>query len=921
MKTTYNERSWAIDVISEINKYASKTNRKIKRASGELTISTPSGKLFPDVLLFGEISTASILQGWELKFPDTSITDEELIKNAVKKAQNLGLNSFLLWNVTTAVLYVSDDMVNYQPVRIWNDLSHIKQREEVIHHRAEWVALLQKILREMNDFFDSGRLKTTTIIEAFSENTVFEIVLNNVEMVADALRRETTRNAIFDAEVQLWWRSVKSEYPMEIDPYKVLARINLINWLNKLIFAHILKSFYDDASAVDTITENMSIKKTQELFRNISTKCDFLNIFNVFLGEAVLTDQAWSHLVQFNRFLSEIQFEKVNQNILHQLLQKTVFASKRKIAGQYATPSSIAELLVRLVMMDKSLLFFDPFCGTGTIVRKAYDIKLEYGQQPDKALSTIWASDKFSFPLQIAMLALSEPKNMGQVLHIFKKDVVELKQGMEVEFNNPSDGSLIKKTLPAFDYIASNLPFVQFEDIEEMNPEVYGINDFISKATEENLTLDSKSDLYAYLPFFLWSLLSDSGRLGIIVSNAWLGTEWGEKFQNILRRFFHIEKVVTSGVGRWFNNVEVVTNIVILQKRPEVSLPAEDEATSFITLEKSFQQIKNEGSIKEIASLVITETSLPGKLRVNKYTQKEIRELRNFGLGFNALFTDLDWIKNLEDKLIPANKIFKFIRGERRGWNPMFYPAKGHGIEMEYIRPVLKSPRSVTGLIVEPDAEAFCCSKDIEELQTLGHTGALSWIKKFEHAVNKKGVPLPKVLQRAGMRWYEMKDSTTADFVVLINYDKRLYIGKMREKTFIDQRLSGMSLINQSLDINLCHALLNSSLGLFYIEALGFGRALGALDLNTTKLEKRLFMLNPYLLTAEQSEKIKAKFAPLLDREIFPLMEELELADRREFDTTVFEAFGIEDYRDKVINSLKHLYNIRISVKNNSISA
>jgi hypothetical protein len=108
---------------------------------------------------------------------------------------------------------------------------------------------------------------------------------------------------------------------------------------------------------------------------------------------------------------------------------------------------------------------------------------------------------------------------------------------------------------------------------------------------------------------------------------------------------------------------------------------------------------------------------------------------------------------------------------------------------------------------------------------------------------------------------------------------------------------------------------------LFYIEALGFGRALGALDLNTTKLEKRLFMLNPYLLTAEQSEKIKAKFAPLLDREIFPLMEELELADRREFDTTVFEAFGIEDYRDKVINSLKHLYNIRISVKNNSISA
>jgi len=115
--------------------------------------------------------------------------------------------------------------------------------------------------------------------------------------------------------------------------------------------------------------------------------------------------------------------------------------------------------------------------------------------------------------------------------------------------------------------------------------------------------------------------------------------------------------------------------------------------------------------------------------------------------------------------------------------------------------------------------------------------------------------------------------------------------------------------------------LLNSSLGLFYIEALGFGRGLGALDLNTTKLEKRLFMLNPYLLTAEQSEEIKAKFAPLLDREIFPIMEELELTDRQEFDDAVFKAFGIEEYRDKVIDSLKHLYNIRMSVKNNTTSA
>ncbi|MFZ5641683.1 MAG: N-6 DNA methylase [Bacillota bacterium] len=916
MKTAYNERSWAIDVISEINKYASQTDRKIKRAGGEFTVSTSSGKLFPDVLLFGEISMANIMQGWELKFPDTPITNAELIENATKKAQNLGLNGFLIWNVTTAVLYVSEDMVNYHPVKMWNDLSHITRREDVVHRRTDWLALLHKILQELNDFFDSGKLKTATIIEAFSQNTIFEIILDNMDAVTDNLRRETTHDARFDAEVQLWWRSVKTECPAETEPFKVLARSNLINWLNKLIFAHILKRFYGAASVVDNITEDMTPEDAQTLFEDISAKCDFWNIFNTFLGESLLPERAWSLLTQFNSFLTEIQFEKVDQNILHQFLQKTVFASKRKIAGQYATPSLLAELLVRLVMEDKSLLFFDPFCGTGTIPRAAYDIKIEYGQQPDEALSKIWASDKFSFPLQIAMLALSEPKNIGQVLRVFKKDVVELKQGMEVEFNNPYDGSPVKMTLPAFDYIASNLPFVQFEDIEEMNPEVYGTNEFIAEATGQYMALSSKSDLYAYLPFYLWSLLSDNGRLGIIVSNAWLGTDWGEKFQEILKRFFRIEKVMTSGVGRWFNNADIVTNIIILEKRREVSLPGNDEITTFLTLEKSLEQIEKEGIIKDIASLAITETSVPGEMKVRTYMQKELGELRSLGLGYNALFADLKWVVDIKDNFIPVNHIFYFIRGERRGWNKMFYPAKGHGIEADYIRPVLKSSRSVKGLIADSDADAFCCSRTIEELQVLGHKGTLSWISKFEHGVNEKGEPLVETLKRSNMHWYEMKDTKLADIIILVNYDKRLFVPKFAKRTFVDQRLTGLSLTDIKLDIDLCHALLNSILGLFYIEALGFGRGLGALDLNARKVKERLFMLNPYLLTKNQATEIKEKFKPLLDRAVLPILDELEQDDRKEFDDAVFRAFGIEGYKNKIIESLKLLYGIRMSVKN-----
>lgn len=60
---TYNERSWAIDLIGHLKHLAAPGNRSIKDAGGEQTIKTKGGNLFPDVLLFGDRMTARILQG------------------------------------------------------------------------------------------------------------------------------------------------------------------------------------------------------------------------------------------------------------------------------------------------------------------------------------------------------------------------------------------------------------------------------------------------------------------------------------------------------------------------------------------------------------------------------------------------------------------------------------------------------------------------------------------------------------------------------------------------------------------------------------------------------------------------------------------------------------------------------------------
>jgi len=102
----YNERSWAIDLISETNLFLAGKKRKVRSAGGENTVTAEDGRLFPDVLLYGDEAKGELVQGWELKFPDTSINDSGFIENATLKADLLNLDSFLLWNVREAVYAV-----------------------------------------------------------------------------------------------------------------------------------------------------------------------------------------------------------------------------------------------------------------------------------------------------------------------------------------------------------------------------------------------------------------------------------------------------------------------------------------------------------------------------------------------------------------------------------------------------------------------------------------------------------------------------------------------------------------------------------------------------------------------------------------------------------------------------------------------
>jgi len=902
-----NERSWAIDLISKINAIATTNDLIIKRAGGESTISTGRGNtMFPDVVLYGNKEQSIILQGWELKMPDVPIEDETFIKDAQRKAIALNLNSCLIWNFTYAALYIRGEKNTFSKLKQWDATSHIRTRTDVETYRTDWEKLLEEIILEVNSYFVSGEFRNATLGDVISESTITTLIQRNKDIIAENLKAAAFRDAVMAAYIDNWWIGVKSEYEHdETDKYKAYAKTIILNWTNRIIFAHIIKNRQNGALVIDELDYDTTPSEANEIFQKITAKCDFYNVFSAVRYNDVLPELTWQDFVEYSNFLKSNGIEHLNQEALQNILEGSVATSKRAINGQYTTPPELAKLLVRLSVKDWTDTILDCCCGTGTIPKAAIQIKRTQ-LSPKDAVESVWACDKYKYPLQVANISMTDSDTINLANRLFQHNALSLTIGDDISIVNPETGEEMQLSLPAFGTVVSNLPFVPFEIIPDDD------KDEISKMPLAS-ELDGRSDLYCYIATKIADVIKPGGTLGIIVSNSWLGTNAGTKLIEVLKQKYYLKQVHLSGKGRWFKNADVVTTIIVLEKKGA----SPKQATDFWLWKQSLEQltadVDKENALVNSALLGVELDK--NVSRLSKYAQSQIDDLLALNVCYNALFHDIDWLLNVKDKIIPINKVYHVFRGSRRGWDALFYPQAGeHRIEKQYLKKVLINARNVNRLTATADRDAFCCGVSTADLERQGHVGALEWIAKFVDQRNGVGRPLPTVLRRTGMEWYELQDNEIAEVFTMMNPDQRLFFAKFETPSFVNQRLIGLTHRASYSDEDLNHALLNSMFTMFYIEASGFGRGLGVLDVNKDSIAN-CYMLNPKLVSQDDRTKIIAAFEKLKSRQIMRVSEELSDDIRLEFEHTVLKSFGIDDYFEKIKSSLLSMQETRATVR------
>jgi hypothetical protein len=448
--------------------------------------------------------------------------------------------------------------------------------------------------------------------------------------------------------------------------------------------------------------------------------------------------------------------------------------------------------------------------------------------------------------------------------------------------------------------------------------------------------LDGKSDLYIYFYFHGLSLLNPKGAFCFITSNSWLDVGYGADLQEFLLKHCRVHLVLDNQAKRSFASADVNTVIALFSAPDDRREWALDQTARFVMFKVPFEHILSPVIFQEIEearerhttpeyrvfplsqrALLENGSELPGgdngagvsgQKKSRRTTSgpliKVARYIGNKWGGKYLRAPEIYWtiLDKGKGKLVRLGDIAEVRFGIKTGVNEFFFldnaKIREWGIEEEFLRPVIKSPRESKRIVVdinELNYKIFMCSKNKKELNGTASLEYINWGKS--KGFHKR----PSCSGRS--RWWDLGNWTYAQiFWVETMYDSfRVY----RNKGNIYESDKFYGIIYNSAPDYLCFAL-NSSIVLLWKLLSGFA-SLGDGALKTPVYEVKNFLVPVNL---DIFSNYKSSF---LSRDILSVEQEITQPDHRELDDIVFDTLGLnKTEREDMYEALIHLVDTRL---------
>ena len=495
------------------------------------------------------------------------------------------------------------------------------------------------------------------------------------------------------------------------------------------------------------------------------------------------------------------------------------------------------------------------------------------------------------------------------------------------------------------------------------------IERYVEKENIE-LKLSGQADIYAYIFIHTATLLAEKGTFAIITSNSWLDVSYGSVLKGFFLENFKIKAIIASWAEPWFEDAAVNTVVTVLEKTlpPSPSLAkrggAGGEFVKFVKLKKKlselipYRDLKIESSqrwttvngivdlietahyhrnIKKVTDYLDSVETDEMQIRLVKqdYLRKELEEkseLAKWGKYLRAPDVYFEILEKCKDKLVPLKEIAEVRRGYTTGINDFFYleelsaekpKKKGNivcknargwqgEIEKEYLKPVIKSPKESQSIKIDTAKlkyKIFICNKSKAELKKAGDLGALNyieWGEKQKTNDNRKWIDVPSVQGRK--YWWGIETHEFSHLLWPKAFNDRFPIIS-NENILVADRLYEITFQNKLIKDN-AMLVLNSTIQYLLIEMNGrINLGEGALDNMTYEAEK-CESINPTKI------KIIKNMENIFIRKILPIDKEVKQKDRKELDTAVLEALGLDpkEYLPRIYEGITQLVKERLEL-------
>ncbi|MDI6847914.1 MAG: N-6 DNA methylase [Candidatus Bathyarchaeia archaeon] len=361
-------------------------------------------------------------------------------------------------------------------------------------------------------------------------------------------------------------------------------------FMNKIVFYKVLERHYKELGTrklkpISAPDAKAYLNALYSFFsKAVEVTGDFEPVFYTGIYDEIEIPDDTFVFEGINAFMEDMEhhrLEDLGSDIVGFIYEELIPAGERHALGQFYTPPAIAELITRWAVRKPDDRVLDPGCGSGTFLVKAYGRLLDlkgYREPTERVhkeiLGQLYAFDINPFPLHLTSLNLASryiraPSTEVNTIHIDFFRITPVQRFVTPYVIKTPAGEIKREIpIPKFDAIIANPPYTRWTEIPEKTREA--IKDSIGKLlTEYGLTAQVQRGVEPgiYLHFIMhgFGMLKEGGRLGMIISDSWLQTDYGVDFGRFLLDNFKVKALIDIST-RVFPVPLIGTCIILLEK-------------------------------------------------------------------------------------------------------------------------------------------------------------------------------------------------------------------------------------------------------------------------------------------------------------------------------------------------------------------